>query len=116
MKNKRMLPPKGAAAFFSPTSDDAFKRAHPVGYRFLVALGLVALLGPMALWTALLVIGRLPAVGAWPLLGAFGAFLFGIGLFNDVAIIIRQFLGHLLSIVCFAIGAVLIGLSLLRML
>ncbi len=116
MKNKRMLPPKGAAAFFSPTSDDAFKRAHPVGYRFLVALGLVALLGPMALWKALLVIGRLPAVGAWPLLGAFGAFLFGIGLFNYVAIIIRQFLGHLLSIVCFAIGAVLIGLSLLRML
>ena len=49
-------------------------------------------------------------------LGAFGAFLFGIGLFNYVAIIIRQFLGHLLSIVCFAIGAVLIGLSLLRML
>lgn len=72
MKNKQMLPPKGAAAFFSPTSDDAFKRAHPVGYRFLVALGLVALLGPMALWTALLVIGRLPAVGAWPLLGLAG--------------------------------------------
>ena len=87
MKNKQMLPPKGAVAFFSPTSDDAFKRTHPVGYRFLVALGLVALLGPMALWTALLVIGRLPAVGAWPLLGAFGAFLFGIGLFNYVAMV-----------------------------
>lgn len=114
----RMFPPKGASAYFSPASDDAFKRAHPIGYRFLVALGIIALLGPMILWIVFLAASavRLDGTGAWAFIGAVGAFIIGIGLFNFVAIIIRQCLGHLLSVLCFLIGGGLIGLSLAFML
>lgn len=108
-----MLPPKGAAAFFSPMSDESFRRAHPIGYRFLVALGITALCGPMILFTVIMTYSqRLDNAGVWPFVGWIGAFLVGIGLFNLVAIIIRQYLGHLLTILCFLIGGGLIGLSL----
>lgn len=114
MKQKlRMLPPKGAAAFFSPTADAAYRRAHPIGYRLVTALGIAALCGPMIVWIAWIAAsaGRLDGVGAWPFVGWIGAFLIGIGLFNFVAILLKQSLGHLLSILCFLIGGGLVGLS-----
>jgi hypothetical protein len=51
----------------------------------------------------------------WLMLGWVGAFVIGIGLFNFVAIIIKQYLGHLVSILSFAIGSILILLSLVFM-
>ena len=45
----------------------------------------------------------------------FGAFLIGIGLFNFVAIIIRQYLGHLVSIVSFILGGACIWISLIKL-
>ena len=109
-----MLPPKGAAAFFSPTSDEAFKRRHPLGYPLVTALGIAALCGPMIAWIVFIVAsaGRLDGAGARPFVGWLGAFLIGIGLFNFVAIIPKQYLGHLLSILCFLIGGGLVALSL----
>ena len=56
--------------------------------------------------------GRLDGAGARPFVGWLGAFLIGIGLFNFVAIILKQYLGHLLSILCFLIGGGLVALSL----
>ena len=108
------LPPKGAGAFFSPASDDAYKRAHPIGYKFLLALGFLALFGPSVLWFTLLILSgaRLDGTAAWSYVGWLGAFIVGIGLFNFVAILIRQYLGHLLSLLCFVIGGGLVGLSL----
>ena len=109
-----MLPPKGAAAFFSPTSDEAFKRRHPLGYPLVTALGIAALCGPMIAWIAFIAASarRLDGTGAWSLVGCAGAFVIGIGLFNFVAIILKQYLGHLLSILCFLIGGGLVALSL----
>jgi len=49
------------------------------------------------------------------MLGWVGGFVFGIGLFNLVAIIIKQYLGHLVSIISFIIGSILILISLLQM-
>lgn len=40
--NRKM--PQNAAYFFSAESDEAFKKAHPIGYGILVAVGIAALL------------------------------------------------------------------------
>ena len=42
----------------------------------------------------------------------FTVFKFGIGLFNLVAIIIRQYLGHFVSILSFIIGGIMVAISL----
>ena len=104
-------PPKGSAAFFSMGSDADFKRAHPIGYGFLAALGITALLTPFlayALYTGI----ALSAASGWLILGWVGAFIIGIGLFNFVALIIKQYLGHWVSILCFLIGGILVAVSL----
>ena len=49
------------------------------------------------------------------MLGWVGGFVIGIGLFNYVAIIIKQYLGHLVSILSFIIGSILIWISLVQM-
>lgn len=104
-KNKHSLwmPPKDYKHYFNASSDDEFKAAHPVGYFFLVMLGIIALLLPAVLFG--IVVGN--ACGwenGWIMLGCVGGFVFGIGLFNYVAIIIKQFLGHWVSIISFLIG------------
>ena len=95
--------------YFNPKSDMDFKMRHPVGYFFLVILGITALLLPMILFG---VFGALAGTESyWVLLGCAGGFIFGIGLFNYVAIIIDQFLGHWLSIICFSTGSVMMLIS-----
>lgn len=111
-KNSKWLPPEDSISYFSPSSDDDFKAEHPVGYFFLVILGLIALLTPCILYSiyATLIIG---SESGWILLGWVGGFIIGIGLFNFVALIIKQYLGHLVSIISFVVGALLILISLL---
>ena len=85
-KKNLWLPPKGASAYFNVASDARFKEKHPVGYAFLVVFGIAVFMMPML--------------------------LFGVGLFNFVAILINQYLGHLVSLLSFLIGGVLIWVSL----
>ncbi len=102
------LPPKGAGDYFAMSSDDAFKRVHPVGYWFAVMLGIGVLLLPAILycsWISPMAEGK----DGWVLLGGVGGFIVGVGLFNFVAIILKQYLGHLVSIICFAVGIALMG-------
>ena len=109
------FPPKGSAAYFHMESDADFQRRHPVGYVFAVLLGIFALLLPMFVYVLLLLpIDTPPSFGIF--LGMAGGFIFGIGLFNFVAIILHQYLGHLVSILCFLIGGIMMAasLSLLR--
>ena len=104
------FPPKGSAAFFLMESDADFQRRHPVGYVFAVLLGIFALLLPEIVYHLLLLPPQAPpSFGVF--LGMAGGFIFGIGLFNFVAIILHQYLGHLVSILCFLIGGVLMDLS-----
>lgn len=98
-------PPKNYKDFFYASSDEAFKSAHPVGYFFLVILGLAALLMPAILFC--IVVGRACEENGWIMLGFAGGFVFGIGLFNFVAIIIKQYLGRWVSIICFSIGSLM---------
>ena len=112
-KRNNWIPPKGASSYFSVGSDYEFKQKHPIGYVFLVMLGLVALMLPGVLY--LIFVIPLEINSPWLMLGWVGAFVIGIGLFNFVAIIIKQYLGHLVSILSFAIGSILILLSLVFM-
>lgn len=110
-QQSKWIPPKGASAYFCASSDYEFKAKHPIGYFFLVLLGIVALLAPVILYTVYVI----PTFGnewQWPyILGFVGSFVIGIGLFNFVAIIIKQYLGHLVSILSFLIGGILVAIS-----
>lgn len=112
-KNSNWIPPKGASAYFSAESDYEFKWKHPIGYFFLVILGFIALMLPVVLY--LFFILPYDINSPWMILGLIGGFVIGIGLFNFVAIIIKQYLGHLVSIVSFILGPILIWVSLVKM-
>ncbi len=76
-------------------------------------LGIVALMLPVILFLVFVIPYDINS--AWMMLGWIGAFIVGIGFFNFVAIIIKQYLGHLVSILSFVIGGVLIWISLVQM-
>ena len=112
-KSSKWTPPKGSSAYFSAASDYKFKEKHPIGYGFLVLLGIVALMLPVILYLFFVIPYDINS--AWIMLGWVGAFIVGIGFFNFVAIIFKQYLGHLVSILSFVIGGVLIWISLVQM-
>lgn len=112
-KNSNWKPPKGAKTYFFARSDYEFKKKHPIGYGFLVALGIVALLLPVILYLFFVIPYDINS--PWIMLGWLGGFIIGIGLFNFVAIIIKQYLGHWVSITSFILGSILIWLSLVQM-
>lgn len=112
-KSSGWTPPKGSSAYFSPASDYEFKKKHPIGYDFLVLLGIIALMLPVVLYLVFVIPYGINS--AWMILGWVGAFIVGIGFFNFVAIIIKQYLGHLVSILSFVLGGVLIWISLVQM-
>lgn len=112
-KNGRWLPPEGASAYFSSASDYEFKMKHPIGYPFLVALGMIALLLPFVIYSIVLL--PLDIDSYWLIVGLAACFIIGIGLFNFVAIIIKQYLGHLVSLLSFIIGGLLLLISLIQM-
>ena len=112
-KNGKWTPPKGSSAYFTAASDYAFKEKHPIGYFFLVMLGIAALLLPVVIY--LIFVLPYDINSPWIMLGWVGGFVIGIGLFNFVAIIIKQYLGHIVSILSFIIGSILIWISLVQM-
>lgn len=103
-------PPKDASTFFHASSDDEFKAEHPIGYFFLVLLGIAVLMMPVFLYLFFVI--PIANDSAWMILGVIGSFIIGIGFFNYVAIIIKQFLGQLVSILSFLIGGIMVALSL----
>ena len=102
------FPPKGSAAFFLMESDAEFQRRHPVGYVFAVLLGITVLLLPAIVFCAYIT-WHYQGATYHIMLGFVGGFIVGIGLFNFVAIILHQYLGHLVSILCFLIGVILMA-------
>lgn len=105
-------PPKGFAVFFLRGSDADFARKHPIGYPLTVVLGIIALLSP-SLAYGFITNFLYPGAVGWPtVIGCIGAFIIGVGLFNFVAIIVRQYLGHLVSILSFLVGGIMVAISL----
>lgn len=76
-------------------------------------LGIAALLLPVVIY--LIFVLPYDINSPWIMLGWVGGFAIGIGLFNFVAIIIKQYLGHIVSILSFIIGSILIWISLVQM-
>lgn len=105
-KNSGWIPPADYKTYFYASSDDEFEGRHPIGYFFLVMLGISVLLLPAVLFCMLV-----GTESGWVFLGFVGGFVFGIGLFNFVGIIIKQYLGHLVSIVSFLIGGIMMLVS-----
>lgn len=104
--------PTEASAYFYASSDEEFKKKHPVGYFLLVLLGIAAFAAPMIIYGIYVTNAFGHEVNGWSLLGLLGSMAIGVGFFNFVAIIIKQYLGHLVSIISFLIGGVLIAISL----
>ena len=105
-KKSNWTPPKEYKNYFYASSDEEFKAKHPIGYGFLVMLGIVALLLPAIVFCVLV-----GTESGWVMLGVAGGFVFGIGLFNFVAIIIKQYLGHWVSIISFLVGGIMMLIS-----
>lgn len=104
--------PKNKWEFFSPQSDEDFKRLHPVEYKVLCIVGVIALFAPMSIYLAYSAFID-PAPGGWPIvIGFVGSFVMGIGFFNIVAAWIHQYLGHLLTAVCIVGGGLMTALAL----
>ena len=98
-------------SYFDPASDEEFRKKYPLGYTLLVFLGIAALLIPVIIF--IIVAHTInPEPDGWIMVGWIGAFIIGIGFFNFVAIIINQYLGHLVSIGAFLIGGILVATSL----
>lgn len=104
--------PKNAIRYFHHASDEAFKKAHPVGYVILVCCGIVALLLPLFLLILITEIWfPVPSSGFY-LLTIAGGFIMGIGLFNIVAAWINQYLGHWITIGSMLLGGSMVSASL----
>ncbi|MBQ5321162.1 MAG: hypothetical protein J6K88_03775 [Oscillospiraceae bacterium] len=101
-RNSKWTLPQDYNRYFYASSDGVFKARHPIGYGFLVILGLLALLLPAIIFCVLV-----RSDSGWIMLGFAGGFVFGIGLFNFVAIIIKQYLGHWVSILSFLVGGIM---------
>lgn len=105
-KNSNWKLPENYKYYFDATSDEEFKKKHPVGYIFLVVSGLAVFLLPAMLFAM--------SVGLdnnWVLLGIIGGLIFGIGLFNFIAVIINQYLGHWVSIISLGVGGIMMLIS-----
>ena len=88
-------------------------KKHPIGFAFLEFLSIVALLLPVVLY--LVFILPYDINSPWMLLGWIGSFIIGIGFLNFVSIINKHYLGHIVSILSFLIGGILIWISLAQM-
>ena len=98
-------------SYFAPESDKWFKEKHPIGYGFLVALGVFSFMLPLLLLIVYFVAGGDEPIGGWAILAILGCLVIGVGLFNIVAAIIRQYLGHLLTAICLGGGGLIVALS-----
>ena len=98
-------------SYFAPESDKWFKEKHPIGYGFLVALGVFAFVLPLLLLIVYFVAGGDEPIGGWAILAILGCLVIGVGLFNIVAAIIKQYLGHLLTAICLGGGGLIVALS-----
>ena len=96
------------ASWFKQGSDLEFASKHRKAYIGLTVLGLIVLLAPVVIYCRV----TIPILEtAWKVfIGAVGAFIFGFGLYNLIAAWMHQYLGHKVTIIFIAIGAMLMAL------
>jgi len=104
--------PKNWYEYFSSASDEDFKKKHPIGYIFLACLGILGLVGPLGVYIAVIEAAGVPSTNGWIALGGFGCFVIGIGIFNIVAAVLQQYLGHWLTAISLVGGVTMVTISL----
>lgn len=102
--------------YFDPHYDDAFKAKHPILYALTVAGILVlALIGPALYWVVFTVAcpelafsdaALSTAQKVIAILGFACSFGISIGLCNIFMILHKQYLGHLVTLISFAVGMI----------
>ena len=105
-------PPKEDVGFwFTPMSDVEFQSEHPVLYFVFVVIGITVFLLPAVLFC--IPAFKIPGAehNGWVVLGAVGGVVVGIGLFNIVAAWLHQYLGHVMTIICFLAGGIMMAIS-----
>ena len=105
--------PKNALHFFAKSSDNAYKRAHPVKYAIIVTCGLIALVLPLFVLIFVTQYWYPAPNSGFLIMTMAGAFIIGVGLFNIVAAWMNQYLGHWVTAGSILIGSILIGISLI---
>lgn len=97
--------------WFTPLSDAEFQMRHPVLYVFFVIIGIAALMLPATLFYFVICNIFGAEINKEAILGLLGGVVMGIGLFNIVAAWLHQYLGHVLTIICFSVGIVMMAVS-----
>ncbi len=90
-------------------ADGDFALAHPWLYRLFTVLGLLLLALPILLYAVL----TRELSGAAKILGFFGAAALGVSLDSLLLAFVRQYMGHIATALLAALGAALVGISLL---
>ncbi|MBR5427013.1 MAG: hypothetical protein IK118_01585 [Clostridia bacterium] len=100
--------------YFSYEADAKFRRKHPVVYWVYFSACMISLILPMVLFIVFNVVFDAPNSG-WMMLGGAGSFILGIGLFHIAAAWGGQYLGHIVTVLCFGIGGAMVAVSELLM-
>ncbi len=81
----------------------------------LVGFGIFALVAPLIAFIVYAEVTKIELNG-WSILCFVGCFIIGTGLFNIVAAVIKQYLGHLFTVGCFLVGGFMVyaGLNLMK--
>ena len=97
--------------YYDDDADEALKLSHPVVYALFVALGMFLFLGSIVGFGLVSRFG-FSAGSPWLILGYLGAAAFGAGLYSLSMTFIRQYIGHLLTLLFSVGGALAMVLSL----
>lgn len=97
--------------YYDDDADEALKLAHPVPHTAFTVLGVLLFLGAI-LGFGLVTRLALGVSSPWLVLGYFGAAALGVGLYSLAMTLIRQYMGHFLTVLLSVGGALLIALSL----
>lgn len=116
--NKKIRPnfkrkmPKSLADLFVGSSAAEYVLEHPNALRLLRVISISVLLLPMVVYGALACFAfDIEGKGWQTILGVIGSISLGVGLFNISSAWIDQYLGHRFTIICFAVGALMITVS-----
>ncbi|MBO5050972.1 MAG: hypothetical protein J6D31_02140 [Clostridia bacterium] len=86
------------------TYTEWLQKHHPARYRLILLLGIIVLFLPISAWL-IITLGIFPTPNsAFLIFGVIGSFLLGIGLFNLCAKMLRQYMGHAVTALCFLLG------------
>ena len=106
--------PREEGHYVTEHADDSLRYAHPALYFAFLFVGALVFFGAIVGYSVLTV-GTLGKSGGFVLPGLFGSFLFGIGLFSLLMTFVRQYMGHIATLLLLVGGGVLMGLSWLLM-